>query len=139
MVAASVGLQWLVITEAGALHPCTVNVIRALQLFRHFMCEGHPSFRFLAISTVETILGRDKPTPSSAFLYALFLDIGPDTMRGQLSLTRATHRPFYRIRPAYVCLQCRAIQISAAPTTESPRTGNDAFGVTRDAAGMLLD
>ncbi|KAF3763284.1 hypothetical protein M406DRAFT_279342 [Cryphonectria parasitica EP155] len=49
-------------------------------------------------------------------------------MRGQLPLSRVAQRPLSRIRPSYVCLQCRAIQISAAPTTESPKVGGDAFG-----------
>ncbi|KUI56392.1 Altered inheritance of mitochondria protein 24, mitochondrial [Cytospora mali] len=52
-------------------------------------------------------------------------------MRGQLPLVR-TVRPFNRLRPAYVCFQCRAIQISASPATESPRAG-DAFSAVVDA------
>ncbi|ROV87393.1 hypothetical protein VSDG_09668 [Cytospora chrysosperma] len=52
-------------------------------------------------------------------------------MRGQLPLVR-TVRPFNRIRPAYVCFQCRAIQISASPATESPRAG-DAFSAAVEA------
>ncbi|CAN8105330.1 unnamed protein product [Discula destructiva] len=49
-------------------------------------------------------------------------------MGGKLPLARVARRPLGRIRPAHVCFQCRAIQISAAPTTESSRTAADAFG-----------
>lgn len=61
-------------------------------------------------------------------------------MRGQLPLVRAA-RPLGRVRPSWICLQCRAIQFSASPATESPRLGTgDAFGAAveaRDPAGML--
>ena len=47
--------------------------------------------------------------------------------------------------PNYVCRQCRSIQISQSPTTETPGFGGgigDAFGTpadaTRDVAGMSL-
>lgn len=63
-------------------------------------------------------------------------------MRGQLPLARVVRQPLSRSRPAHVCFQCRAIQISAAPTTESPQTGGDAFGAPaqgfRDTAGMVV-
>ncbi|KAI5466827.1 mitochondrial biogenesis AIM24-domain-containing protein [Mariannaea sp. PMI_226] len=35
--------------------------------------------------------------------------------------------------PSYVCRQCRAIQISAAPTTDAPKVGGDAFGAPADS------
>lgn len=76
------------------------------------------------------------------------VDIPPhaaaDKMRGPMPLARVAGRPLGtgRIRPSRVCLQCRAIQISAAPTTESPRTGGDAFGAPaqgfRDTAGTFM-
>lgn len=53
-------------------------------------------------------------------------------MRGQLPLVRAA-RPLGRIRPSWICLQCRAIQLSASPSTESPRLGGDAFGAAVEA------
>ncbi|KAJ4420884.1 Altered inheritance of mitochondria protein 24, mitochondrial [Gnomoniopsis sp. IMI 355080] len=64
-------------------------------------------------------------------------------MRGQLPLARVVRRPLGRLPPAFVCFQCRAIQISAAPTTESPRTGGDAFGAPaqgfRDSADARFE
>lgn len=92
--------------------------------------KGHPSF---------PIFGEDRELLKETTHLPPTLRHRPDMMRGQLSLTRVTQRPLSRIRPAYVCVQCRAIQISAAPTTESPRSGNDAFGTTRDTAGMQLE
>lgn len=63
-------------------------------------------------------------------------------MRGQVPLARVVRNPLSRSRPAHICFQCRAIQISAAPTTESPRTGGDAFGAPaqgfRDTAGTTM-
>ncbi|POS77625.1 hypothetical protein DHEL01_v203989 [Diaporthe helianthi] len=53
-------------------------------------------------------------------------------MRGQLPLVRAV-RPLGRVRPSWICLQCRAIQLSASPATDSPRTGGDAFGAAVEA------
>lgn len=71
----------------------------------------------------------------------LFSCASLDIMRGQFPLARVARRPLASIRPSHVCSQCRAIQISAAPTTESPRTGGDAFGAPaqgfRDTAGMV--
>lgn len=64
-------------------------------------------------------------------------------MRGRSSLvtTGRALRPS-RATPAYVCLQCRGIQISAAPSTDaSSGAGNAAFGAldsTRDSAGETI-
>ncbi|KAJ9133407.1 hypothetical protein NKR23_g10792 [Pleurostoma richardsiae] len=60
-------------------------------------------------------------------------------MRGQLPLTRASRTLRLQRRPQYVCLQCRAIQISATPTTESPKTGGDAFGAPGDGLRDTAD
>lgn len=62
-------------------------------------------------------------------------------MRGQSPLLITARGLRLRAVPAsYICRQCRAIQISAAPSTETPRVGGDAFGAlaetTRDPAGM---
>lgn len=35
---------------------------------------------------------------------------------------------------SYICRQCRTIQISSSPTTESPRLGGDAFGAPLDTS-----
>ncbi|KAJ4235576.1 Altered inheritance of mitochondria protein 24, mitochondrial [Fusarium solani] len=66
-------------------------------------------------------------------------------MRGQLPLLR-TARGLRLLRPtlpppSYVCTQCRAIQISAAPSTETPKAGADAFGAleTRDPADARFE
>ncbi|CAJ2509504.1 Uu.00g145300.m01.CDS01 [Anthostomella pinea] len=42
-------------------------------------------------------------------------------------------------RTSYVCRQCRAIQISSSPTSESPRLGGDPFGVPIDASKDVAD
>lgn len=73
-------------------------------------------------------------------IYPALASSYPTTMRGQLPLLR-TARGLRLLRPtppSYVCTQCRAIQISAAPSTETPKAGADAFGAleTRDPAGM---
>lgn len=64
-------------------------------------------------------------------------------MRGQSPLLKTARGLRLRLRPlpppAFVCRQCRAIQISAAPTTDTPKAGGDAFGApagSRDSAGM---
>ncbi|KPM40913.1 Altered inheritance of mitochondria protein 24, mitochondrial [Neonectria ditissima] len=56
-------------------------------------------------------------------------------MRGQLPLLKTARGLHLRPRsaPSFVCRQCRAIQISAAPTTDSPKPGGDAFGAPADA------
>ncbi|KAJ4326870.1 Altered inheritance of mitochondria protein 24, mitochondrial [Fusarium piperis] len=64
-------------------------------------------------------------------------------MRGQLPLLR-TARGLRLLRPtppSYVCTQCRAIQIRAAPSTETPKAGADAFGAleTRDPADARFE
>ena len=63
-------------------------------------------------------------------------------MQGHSSIVRSAHGLRLARRAAvlpYVCRQCRAIQISAAPTTDASKVGSDAFGSpegTRDMAGM---
>lgn len=57
-----------------------------------------------------------------------------------MSLVPQTARGLRLQRPAtYVCRQCRGIQISSTPSTETPRVGGDAFGASietsRDVAG----
>ncbi|KAI1880121.1 hypothetical protein JX265_001742 [Neoarthrinium moseri] len=42
-------------------------------------------------------------------------------------------------RTSYICRQCRAIQISSLPSTESPRFGGDAFGAPLDASKDVAD
>ncbi|KAI6779932.1 mitochondrial protein Fmp26 [Emericellopsis cladophorae] len=63
-------------------------------------------------------------------------------MRGQSHLVRATQRLRPQSTSHSVCRQCRAIQISAAPSSE-PRAGGDAFGTTlessRDAADARFE
>ncbi|KAF4337534.1 altered inheritance-mitochondria 24 mitochondrial [Fusarium beomiforme] len=46
-----------------------------------------------------------------------------------------------RALPSYTCTQCRSIQISAAPSTEAPKVGADAFGAleTRDPADARFE
>ncbi|KAH7154896.1 mitochondrial biogenesis AIM24-domain-containing protein [Dactylonectria estremocensis] len=67
-------------------------------------------------------------------------------MRGQSPLLRTARGLRLSLRPqsapTYVCRQCRAIQISAAPTTDAPRAGGDAFGApadTRDSADARFE
>ena len=59
-------------------------------------------------------------------------------MRGHSTLLRPARGLRLRPAAAFVCRQCRTIQISAAPSTDSPRAG-DAFGApienARDMAG----
>lgn len=76
-------------------------------------------------------------------IYPALASSYPTTMRGQLPLLRTARGLRLLLRPtpppSYVCTQCRAIQISAAPSTETPKAGGaDAFGAleTRDPAGM---
>ncbi|KAH6966608.1 mitochondrial biogenesis AIM24-domain-containing protein [Fusarium venenatum] len=64
-------------------------------------------------------------------------------MRGQLTLSRAARGLRLRALPSYACTQsqCRSIQISAAPSTEAPKVGGDAFGAleTRDPADARFE
>ncbi len=66
---------------------------------------------------------------------ALFLA----TMRGQSPLLTASRGARAWVAPGYICRQCRFIQISALPASESPKLGADAFGApidgARDSAG----
>lgn len=66
-------------------------------------------------------------------------------MRGQPPLIRSARGIVSRARaarPSYVCRQCRSIQISASPATDSGQVGGDAFGAptggARDSAGMRI-
>ncbi|KAH7362476.1 mitochondrial biogenesis AIM24-domain-containing protein [Plectosphaerella cucumerina] len=63
-------------------------------------------------------------------------------MRGHQVLSRTARSLRTAASPSNVCRQCRTIQISAAPTTESPRVGGDAFGAPeslRDAADARFE
>ncbi|RFN48174.1 altered inheritance-mitochondria protein 24, mitochondrial [Fusarium flagelliforme] len=64
-------------------------------------------------------------------------------MRGQLPLSRAARGLRLRALPLYTCTrsQCRSIQINAAPSTEAPKVGGDAFGAleTRDPADARFE
>ncbi|OTB00351.1 hypothetical protein M426DRAFT_324393 [Hypoxylon sp. CI-4A] len=60
-------------------------------------------------------------------------------MRGVSILSRRA-RADRLARPSnYICRQCRAIQISSSPTTESPRLGGDAFGTSIDSYKDVAD
>ncbi|KAI0018202.1 mitochondrial biogenesis AIM24-domain-containing protein [Xylariomycetidae sp. FL0641] len=61
-------------------------------------------------------------------------------MRGSGS-SLARRAQLGRLRPQtnYICRQCRAIQISATPTTESPRLAADPFGTPFDASTNVAD
>lgn len=60
-------------------------------------------------------------------------------MRGHSHLAQMARGLRLQQPASYVCRQCRAIQISAAPSTETPRVSGDAFGASieasRDVAG----
>ncbi|OTA53864.1 hypothetical protein K449DRAFT_339328 [Hypoxylon sp. EC38] len=64
-------------------------------------------------------------------------------MRGVSLLARRGRADRLARRTSYICCQCRAIQISSAPATESPRLGGDAFGtsiaVSRDVADARFE
>ncbi|KAF4981811.1 hypothetical protein FZEAL_2438 [Fusarium zealandicum] len=62
-------------------------------------------------------------------------------MRGQLPLLRTARGLRLRMTTSYVCNQCRAIQIRAAPSTDTPKPGADAFGAleTRDPADARFE
>ncbi|OAR00820.1 hypothetical protein LLEC1_07756 [Akanthomyces lecanii] len=63
-------------------------------------------------------------------------------MRGHCALTRPM-RGLRTTQPSYICRQCRAIQISAAPSTEAPRgsdgAGGDVFGTPIDPSRDMAD
>ncbi|TPX14713.1 uncharacterized protein E0L32_005108 [Thyridium curvatum] len=59
---------------------------------------------------------------------------GPSPLVGAL---RTARRP--QLAPLSVCWQCRAIQISASPATESPKAGGDAFGAPINGARDSAD
>ncbi|KAG5999884.1 Altered inheritance of mitochondria protein 24, mitochondrial [Claviceps lovelessii] len=65
-------------------------------------------------------------------------------MRGSSSIARSTTSSAHGFRPqrttaAFVCWQCRRIQISAAPSTESPKMTRDAFGVSSRSSRDMAD
>ncbi|KAI1378055.1 mitochondrial biogenesis AIM24-domain-containing protein [Hypoxylon crocopeplum] len=60
-------------------------------------------------------------------------------MRGASLLARRGRAGQLTSRTSYICRQCRAIQISSPPTTESPRLGGDAFGTSIDASKDVAD
>ncbi|KAG6179599.1 Altered inheritance of mitochondria protein 24, mitochondrial [Claviceps purpurea] len=68
-----------------------------------------------------------------------------EMMRGSSSLVRSSTHGFrpQRTTAAFVCFQCRRIQISAAPSTESPNVTSDVFGASihssRDAADARFE
>ncbi|KAG5977566.1 Altered inheritance of mitochondria protein 24, mitochondrial [Claviceps digitariae] len=62
-------------------------------------------------------------------------------MRGSSSIARSSA---HGLRPrgtaaAFVCWQCRRIQISAAPSTESPKGTRDAFGASFSSSRDMAD
>lgn len=67
----------------------------------------------------------------------------PRTMRGNAPLLGTVRGLRLSQQPSYICRQCRAIQISAAPSTEAPKggAGGDVFGSpigsSRDMAGEV--
>ncbi|TLD30608.1 hypothetical protein PspLS_01860 [Pyricularia sp. CBS 133598] len=54
-------------------------------------------------------------------------------MRGQSTMIRSTPALRPRLRPRFVCRQCRAIQISAAPSTITPKHSGDLLGAPGQA------
>ncbi|KAI4861670.1 mitochondrial biogenesis AIM24-domain-containing protein [Hypoxylon rubiginosum] len=60
-------------------------------------------------------------------------------MRGVSLLARRGRADQLARRTSYICRQCRAIQISSPPTTESPRLGGDAFGTPLDTSKNVAD
>ncbi|KAI2606753.1 mitochondrial biogenesis AIM24-domain-containing protein [Hypoxylon sp. NC1633] len=57
-----------------------------------------------------------------------------------VSLLARRGRPDQLVRrTGYICRQCRTIQISSSPTTEPPRLGRDAFGISIDASKDVAD
>ncbi|KAI1413308.1 mitochondrial biogenesis AIM24-domain-containing protein [Hypoxylon sp. FL1857] len=64
-------------------------------------------------------------------------------MRGVPLLARRGRTDRLARQTSYICRQCRAIQISSAPATESPRLGGDAFGtsiaVSKDVADARFE
>ncbi|KND92956.1 Altered inheritance of mitochondria protein 24, mitochondrial, partial [Tolypocladium ophioglossoides CBS 100239] len=68
------------------------------------------------------------------------LGIRSSTMRGPSPLL-STARRLRLQQPAasYVCRQCRAIQISPAPSTDTSRVGGDAFGAPTETTRDMAD
>ncbi|KAI1770114.1 mitochondrial biogenesis AIM24-domain-containing protein [Hypoxylon cercidicola] len=60
-------------------------------------------------------------------------------MRGVSLLVRRGRADQLARRTSYICRQCRAIQITSSPTTESPRLGGDAFGTSLDTSKNVAD
>ncbi|KAI8961463.1 mitochondrial biogenesis AIM24-domain-containing protein [Daldinia sp. FL1419] len=60
-------------------------------------------------------------------------------MRGVSFLARRGRINQLGRQTSYICRQCRAIQLSASPTTGSPRLGGDAFGTSIDASKDVAD
>ncbi|TWU78162.1 Altered inheritance of mitochondria protein 24, mitochondrial [Metarhizium rileyi] len=60
-------------------------------------------------------------------------------MRGSSPLARSSRGLHLPQRTPFVCLRCRTIQISAAPSTHSPRSNSDAFGAPTDSARDMAD
>ncbi|KAI1097253.1 mitochondrial biogenesis AIM24-domain-containing protein [Jackrogersella minutella] len=60
-------------------------------------------------------------------------------MRGVSLLARRGRANELARRTSYICRQCRAIQISSAPSTESPRLSGDAFGTSIDSFKDVSD
>ncbi|GJN71533.1 altered inheritance of mitochondria protein 24, mitochondrial [Purpureocillium lilacinum] len=60
-------------------------------------------------------------------------------MRRPSPLLGAARRMRLQHPATFVCRQCRAIQISAAPSTDGPRVGGDAFGAPIETARDMAD
>ncbi|KAI0165374.1 mitochondrial biogenesis AIM24-domain-containing protein [Hypoxylon sp. FL1284] len=60
-------------------------------------------------------------------------------MRGVSLLARRGRADQLAHRTSYICRQCRAVQISSSPSTESPRLGGDAFGTSIDTFKDVAD
>ncbi|KAI1634263.1 mitochondrial biogenesis AIM24-domain-containing protein [Biscogniauxia mediterranea] len=60
-------------------------------------------------------------------------------MHGVSLLVRRSRLSQLGSRSSYICRQCRAIQISSSPTTESPRLGRDPFGTPIDTSRDVAD
>ncbi|KAI0127624.1 altered inheritance of mitochondria protein 24, mitochondrial [Xylariales sp. AK1849] len=60
-------------------------------------------------------------------------------MRSASSLIRRGRTRQLTGQGSFICRQCRAIQISSSPTTDSPRRGGDAFGTPLDTAKDVAD
>ncbi|KAI1505080.1 mitochondrial biogenesis AIM24-domain-containing protein [Biscogniauxia marginata] len=60
-------------------------------------------------------------------------------MHGASFLVRRSRLSQLGVRSTYICRQCRAIQISSTPTTESPRLEGDPFGTPIDTSSDVAD